>query len=164
MTRTLPATVKLLHSLYIRGRHLGISAITATQVYKAISSGIRKNIADLYIFRLRNHMDMEAWLDEVRAIKDKDVLVQLYKMSLQMNHYGFLYVKLTATKCEEICLHRLVSGRSLYLKMVTLSQSYDTSSPCFSSISYLSLFYTGGFLLVMLKPYIPSTVACPLGR
>lgn len=92
---------KLLHSLYIRGRHIGISTITATQVYKAISSVIRKNITDLYVFRLRNHMDMEAWLDEVRAIKDKDVLVQLYKMATDEPH-GFLYIKLTATSVKDM--------------------------------------------------------------
>ena len=72
---------KLLRSLFNRGRHIGTSNITATQVYKAISSVIRKNITDLYMFKLRNHMDMEAWLDEVRAIKNKDILVQLYEMA-----------------------------------------------------------------------------------
>ena len=52
---------KLLHTLYIRGRHTFISTVTVTQVYKAISLVIRKNITDFYIFRLRNHADMEAW-------------------------------------------------------------------------------------------------------
>ncbi len=69
---------KLLHSLYIRGRHTFISTITATQVYKAISPIIRKNITDLYIFRLRNFADMEAWLEEMAAIYGKKTLVQLY--------------------------------------------------------------------------------------
>ena len=91
----------LLHSLYIRGRHIGISTITATQVYKAISSVIRKNITDLYVFRLRNHMDMEAWLDEVRAVKDKDVLIQLYMMATNEPH-GFLYINLTATSVKDM--------------------------------------------------------------
>ena len=59
---------KLLHSLYMRGRHTCISTITATQVYKAISPIIRKNITDLYIFRLRNQADMQAWLEETEAI------------------------------------------------------------------------------------------------
>jgi len=86
---------RLLHSLYIRGRHTFISTITATQVYKAISSVIRKNITDLYIFRLRNHMDMEAWLDEMSAIYDKDTLIALYKAATDKPH-GFLYIKVNA--------------------------------------------------------------------
>lgn len=91
----------LLHSLYIRGRHLAISTITSTQVYKAISPVIRKNITDLYIFRLRNHADMEAWLEEVSAVYDKKTLIQLYKMATDIPH-GFLYIKLTATNVKDM--------------------------------------------------------------
>ena len=40
---------KLLHSLYIRGRHTFISTITATQVFNALSPIIRKNITELYV-------------------------------------------------------------------------------------------------------------------
>lgn len=86
---------QLLWSLYIRGRHLFISTITATQVYKAISPVIRKNITDLYIFRLRNHADMESWLEEMSAIYDKNVLLQLYRISTDKPH-GFLYIKVNA--------------------------------------------------------------------
>ena len=86
---------QLLWSLYIRGRHLFISTITATQVYKAISPVIRKNITDLYIFRLRNHADMESWLEEMSAIYDKNVLMQLYRIATDKPH-GFLYIKVNA--------------------------------------------------------------------
>lgn len=44
---------QLLHSLYVRGRHPFISTVTATQVYKAISPVIRKNITHVLLFRLR---------------------------------------------------------------------------------------------------------------
>ena len=92
---------KLLHSLYIRGRHTFISTITATQVYKAISPVIRKNITDFYIFRLRNHADMEAWLEEMSAIYDKKVLIQLYHMATH-KPYGFLDIKVNAKKREDM--------------------------------------------------------------
>ena len=92
---------KLLHSLYIRGRHTFISTVTATQVYKAISPVIRKNITDFYIFRLRNHADMEAWLEEMSAIYDKKVLIQLYHMATD-KPYGFLYIKVNAKKREDM--------------------------------------------------------------
>ena len=46
---------KVLHALYIRGRHTFISTITATQVFNALSPIIRKNITALYEYRLRNN-------------------------------------------------------------------------------------------------------------
>ena len=46
-------------------------------------------------------MDMEAWLDDVRAVKDKDVLIQLYKMATDEPH-GFSYIKLTATSVKDM--------------------------------------------------------------
>ena len=48
-----------------------ISTITATQVYKAVSPIIRKNITHLFIYRLRNHADLEAIIKEMSAIYDK---------------------------------------------------------------------------------------------
>ena len=92
---------RLLHSLYIRGRHTFISTITATQVYKAISPVIRKNITDLYIFRLRNYADMEAWLEEMSAIYDKKTLIALHNKATSVP-YGFLYIKVNATKKEDM--------------------------------------------------------------
>ena len=92
---------QLLHSLYIRGRHTFISTITATQVYKAISPIIRKNITDLYIFRLRNYADMEAWLEEMAAIYDKKTLISLYSMATN-KPFGFLYIKVNAKAKEDM--------------------------------------------------------------
>jgi hypothetical protein len=99
---------KLLHTLYIRGRHTFISTITATQVYKAISPVIRKNITDLYIFRLRNYADMEAWLEEMSAIYSKDVLIQLYHQATD-KPFGFLYIKVNAKKREDMFYDSLQS-------------------------------------------------------
>ena len=45
-----------------------ISTITATQVYRAISPVVRKNITDLCIFRLRNQSDLDAVIEETSAI------------------------------------------------------------------------------------------------
>ena len=44
---------KLLHQLYIRGRHFAISTITSTQVFKAISPVIRKNLTSLILYNKR---------------------------------------------------------------------------------------------------------------
>ena len=72
-----------------------ISTITATQVFKAISPIVRKNITGLYIYRLRNQADLDGVLDETSAVYDKKTLYKLYRMATD-EPYGFLYIKLTA--------------------------------------------------------------------
>ena len=68
---------KLLHALYIRGRHTYISTITATQVFNALSPIIGKNITDLYVYRLRNYGDLESLIEELSAIEDKKTLNEM---------------------------------------------------------------------------------------
>lgn len=92
---------KLLHALYIRGRHTFISTITATQVFKALSPVIRKNITELYVYRLRNYADLEAWIEEVSAIYDKKTLLELYHLAT-FEPYSFLYINLTARKKDDM--------------------------------------------------------------
>ena len=52
----------LLNQLYIRGRHNMISTITRNQKFRALGNIIiRINITELYVFRLRNQHDLEAF-------------------------------------------------------------------------------------------------------
>ena len=78
-----------------------ISTITATQVYRAISPVVRKNITDLCIFRLRNQSDLDAVIDETSAIFDKATLMKFYKAATA-KPYSFLYVKLTAKTTSDM--------------------------------------------------------------
>ena len=48
-----------------------ISTITSTQKFRAIGNIIRTNITELYVLRLRNTHDLEAFLEEVSALADK---------------------------------------------------------------------------------------------
>ena len=68
---------KLLHSLFTRGRHSQISTVVATQKFNALSPIIRVNASDLYVFRLRNYSDLQAFLDEVSAIAPKDIILDM---------------------------------------------------------------------------------------
>jgi hypothetical protein len=95
---------KLLHSLFIRGRHTMISTIVATQVYKAISPIIRKNITNLYIFRLRNQSDLNSVMEEVSAVIDNKKFLELYKKVIDIP-YSFILIKLTAKKIEDMFYH-----------------------------------------------------------
>ena len=92
---------KLLHALFTRGRHSMISTIVSTQKYWAISDIIRVNATNLYVFRLRNAGDLEAWVDEVSAITDKKTLLQLYHMATA-EPYSFLFIKLNAKRVNEM--------------------------------------------------------------
>ena len=65
---------KLLHGLYLKGRHTFISSITATQAYTALSPLIRKNATELYVYRLRNYRDLESVVEELAALYDKKTL------------------------------------------------------------------------------------------
>ena len=86
---------KLLHQLYIRGRHQYISTITSTQVYKVISPIVRKTMTHLFVYRLRNASDLEAWIEEISGVYDKKTLHQLYTLATDKPH-SFLYINMMA--------------------------------------------------------------------
>ena len=92
---------KLLHSLYTRGRHNSISTITATQAFTALSTLIRKNATELYIYRLRNYRDLETFIEEVSALYPKKVLLDLYNMATS-EPYSFLYGNLRSKDKEDM--------------------------------------------------------------
>ena len=92
---------QLLHSLYIRGRHTAISTITSTQVYNLISPIIRKNATNLYVFKLRNAKDLEALLEELSALYDKNTILEIYRTATEGPH-NFLYINLTAKKLSDM--------------------------------------------------------------
>jgi len=85
----------LLNSLFTRGRHNSISTIVSTQKFRAISNIIRVNACELYVFRLRNYSDLEAFLDEVSAIYPKKTVLEIYNMATEQP-FSFLYVNLRA--------------------------------------------------------------------
>ena len=96
---------KLLHSLFTRGRHSQISTIVATQKFNALSPIIRVNASDLYVFRLRNYSDSQAFLDEVSAIADKKLILEMYHLATD-EPYSFLTVRLTAKVKDYIFMIR----------------------------------------------------------
>ena len=88
---------KLLHSLYIRGRHICCSVITSIQKYVCLSTIARVNATSIFVFRLRSWQDLQTWLDECAALlKSKDTLYDIYKLAIEDQPYSFLYIDLTA--------------------------------------------------------------------
>ena len=92
---------QLLHALFTRGRHSGISTIVSTQKFTALHPIIRVNATELYVFRLRNYRDLEAFVEEVSALINKKSLMEIYNLATA-EAYSFLYVKLTAKKKDDI--------------------------------------------------------------
>jgi hypothetical protein len=96
---------KLLHSLFTRGRHSQISTIVATQKFNALSPIIRANASDLFVFRLRNYSDLQAFLDEVSAIAPKDIILEMYRLATD-EAFSFLTVHLTSKIKNKIFMNR----------------------------------------------------------
>ena len=92
---SLSRSSKLLHSLFTRGRHSMISTIVATQKFNAIHPIIRTNATELYVYRLRNQKDLDAFLEELSALYDKKTLLKLHQHATEQP-YSFLYFKLSA--------------------------------------------------------------------
>ena len=92
---------KILHSLYIRGRHTFVSSITSTQVFNCLSPIIRKNATELYIYRLRNYRDLEALIEELSALYDKKTLLELYNIATDEPH-SFWYINLMAKSKKDM--------------------------------------------------------------
>ena len=62
---------------------------------------LRKNCTQMYVFRLRNHADLEGIIEELSAIYEKPVLYEIYKLATQDSH-SFLYIDLMQTKKENM--------------------------------------------------------------
>ncbi len=85
---------KLLHQLYIRGRHAMITVITAVQKVVTLAPLIRTQATHTFTFRLRSFQDLQIWLDENSAIYDKKTLLKMYHMCVD-KPFGFMYINLT---------------------------------------------------------------------
>ena len=95
----------LLHALFTRGRHSGISTIVSTQKFTALHPIIRVNATEWFVFRLRNYKDLETFIEEVSALIDKKSLMQIYNLATA-EPYSFLYVKLNEKKRNDMFLIR----------------------------------------------------------
>jgi len=91
---TISRNSKLIWQLFTRGRHYCCSTVISTQKYRAISPVIRVNATELYIWRLRNASDLDAWVEEVSATANKKDLLEMYNEATSIP-FG-LYFKLTA--------------------------------------------------------------------
>ena len=85
---------QLLNSLYIRGRHNQISIITSVQKLRSLSTIIRVNTTEIYIYRLRNYKEIESLIEELSALYNKKTILEIYNVATSSPH-SFLYIQLT---------------------------------------------------------------------
>jgi hypothetical protein len=82
---------KILQGLYTKSRHFGLSVITASQKYNALAPIVRLNTSSLYIFKLKNMAEVDAFVQEQSALIDKKTVYDIYKLATE-EPYSFLFV------------------------------------------------------------------------
>ena len=92
---------KVLNSLFVRGRHAFISVINSVQYYYGLPTLIRKQISDLFLFKIRNKKDLDAVIEEMSALYDKNTLLKMYHYCTDQP-YGFLWINLRAKSPAEM--------------------------------------------------------------
>ena len=92
---------KLLQSLYVRGRHAGISVITASQKAFILHPVIRVNATQLFIFRLRNRKELDSIVEELSALADAKTILDIYHTATAED-FNFLYVDLMKKNINEM--------------------------------------------------------------
>ena len=76
----------LLNSLHIRGRHSQISTITSVQKLRSLSTSIRVNQTEIYIYRLRNSKEIEPLIEELSALYPKKTILDIYNLATESPH------------------------------------------------------------------------------
>ena len=86
---------KVLNPLFVRGRHAFITVINSVQYYYNLPTVIRKQISDLFLFKIRNKTDLDAVIEEMSALYHKQTLLKMYHFCTDQP-YGFLWISLRA--------------------------------------------------------------------
>ena len=86
--------IKILHGLYTKSRHFGLSVITSSQKLNALAPIVRLNTSSLYIFKLKNQAELDTFIQEQSALIDKKTMLEIYRTAVDAQPYSFLFVKL----------------------------------------------------------------------
>ena len=91
---------RLVHQLFVRGRHAFISSLVSAQKLRAVSPFIRTQALSWFVFRLRSQMELDAFCEEVSALADDKKTIYQYYRDATDEPYSFLYVRLDAKRPE----------------------------------------------------------------
>ena len=90
-----------LNTLLVRGRHRMISTFFLTQELRLAGSILRVNVQALIVFRLRNRLELDAIIEELRAVYDKKTLLEMYQLATA-EPYSFWDVNLAAKRRDDM--------------------------------------------------------------
>ena len=93
---------QILHGLYTKSRHNAISVLTSVQKYNAVAPIIRLNSSSLYIFKLRNMREVDAFIEENSAMVDKKRLYEMYQQAVNFKPYSFFFIKLRSQDINDM--------------------------------------------------------------
>ncbi len=97
----------ILTSLFVRGRHGGISCWVSSQTLCACSQIIRVNTRFMCIWRLRNKKALyDGVLYELSALFPMQVLQEMYETAINDEDFSFWYINLIAKKKEDMMFIR----------------------------------------------------------
>ena len=91
--RAMHSSTHILTSLFVRGRHLGCACWLLTQKLRVISLICRTNFCWMLIWRLRNNKEKQTIIEELDALMDRHLLLQMYNIATAEKH-GFWYINL----------------------------------------------------------------------
>ena len=97
---------KILHGLYTKSRHFGLSVITSSQKLNALAPIVRLNTSSLYIFKLKNQAELDTFIQEQSALVDKKTMLQIYRTAVDAQPYSFLFVKLRESDVNKMFMIR----------------------------------------------------------
>ena len=83
--KVMHSNTNILTSLCVRGRHLGCACWLLTQKQRIISLVCRTNFCWMLIWRMRNNKELQSILEELDALMDKRILLQMYNMATAEN-------------------------------------------------------------------------------
>ena len=95
--KVMHSSTNILTSLFVRGRHLGCACWLLTQKLRVVSLIARTNFCFVIVWRLRNSKELISILEELDALHDRRVLMQMYQLATQDKH-GFWYINLLNDK------------------------------------------------------------------
>ena len=87
-------------SLFLRGRHAGISTFFSTQVYK-VAPAIRRNISCALYWRPRSLSDKHAIVEETSNLAGSKEAMEAIFDAATSNRHSFLYINYLATSPED---------------------------------------------------------------
>jgi hypothetical protein len=95
-------TDSILTTLFVRGRHSGVSVWFSSQKFKtAIPRIVRLNCSHYIIFRLSQKSERDSVLEEFSALTDMHTLLEIYDLATS-DPYSFLYIDRTKHNANEI--------------------------------------------------------------